>query len=822
MSTRHLCSSFIAVALLSGSGNAGALVLVRDGQSQHVIHLDAQAPSSVREAAGELRTYVEKVTGANVGISPTPAERMICLGDNAAAREAGLSTDTVPVEGFRMVVGRDCVYILGPDTADGKRTPQGGTSAGTRNGVYAFIERVLGVRWLMPGENGEHIPKATSVEVPEMDIVEAPTFLNRRLPYIQERKPVVKRWWRRQKLGLSLPLSHGHNWTAIKPDEFQDHPDWFAERGGTRVPPTGHYKLCITNPGLIRAFAEQAIRRFDRNPDGTCYSLSPSDGGGWCECEKCQALYETDPLGKRSVTPAVITFYNEVAKLVAAAHPEKLLCGYVYAAYVFPPKEPIELHPNVFLVWAPSFDYGFTLYRPELQKLWDGLVPQWTRITRNISYYDLPNNVSNSIGAPNPPGIEILKFLYPRLKRAQMKGVYVYGNSAWGHSALTNYLLAKLAWNADADIDALLDDFCDKAYGAGAAEIKQFYRLLDAETKRFYIENQTETYTLSAARMKDVYARNFPELSRLVTAAEAKIRDPHAKARLDMLSMNLTLLDWNLRQRGFLEADEGSPFQVTDERFTELLGEHSGSLALQDERRSRRKALRKLGEPLSVERVSTVPNPSPVTPCRLRGNQLLVLKPQADGPVEVHFKPARTYGALIWANVFDAKGKQIARGLLTPKRPFAFDGKSQTYYHLHIVARSAFYQLDVTGAHWALDARLIDKGLHLIQRTTPLYFDVPPGTPELGLWLAATPPGETAIATLYSPTNRKAAQFDCTAKAVDCQTVSVEAGEAGFWKLAIEKAPTGVVDDVWVRPREGLTGYVSLVPTQALRVSRVK
>jgi len=267
-----------------------------------------------------------------------------------------------------------------------------------------------------------------------------------------------------------------------------------------------------------------------------------------------------------------------------------------------------------------------------------------------------------------------------------------------------------------------------------------------------------------------------------------------------------------------LDTEEESPFYVADDRFSELLREHSGSLALQDEALSRRRALPKLAKALSVEPVATVPNPSPDTPCRLRGDQLLVLKPQADGPVKVHFAPTRTYGRLIWATVIDVKPKQIARGLLTSKKPFAFEAKAHTYYHLHIAAGPAFYQLKVTGAHWALDAGLTDRGLHLIQKTTPLYLDVPPTTVEFELWLAASPPGETAVATLYSPTGRKAAQFDCTAKSVDSQTISVEADESGFWKLAIAEAPTGVLDDVWVRPREGLTRYVSLVPTQALRV----
>ena len=43
-------------------------------------------------------------------------------------------------------------------------------------------------------------------------------------------------------------------------------------------------------------------------------------------------------------------------------------------------------------------------------------------------------------------------------------------------------------------------------------------------------------------------------------------------------------------------------------------------------------------------------------------------------------------------------------------------------------------------------------------------------------------------------------------------------GESGFWKLDVKRAPTGVLDDAWVRPGQGLSGYVSIEPTQALRV----
>ncbi len=194
-------------------------------------------------------------------------------------------------------------------------------------------------------------------------------------------------------------------------------------------------------------------------------------------CDQCSALSEHDPNGKRFVDSRVFrNLYNDVARMVAKKYPDKVLAGYVYADYLFPPKKTIKLEPNVFLVWAPSFDYGFTLARPALQRQWELLLEQWTEVTHNISYYDLPVNITTQAGAINPPGLEILKFIYPRLRDAEVKGVYVYGIPAWGRAAPLNYLLAKLAWNPNADVEALFDEYCEKAYESGGDDINEMFR----------------------------------------------------------------------------------------------------------------------------------------------------------------------------------------------------------------------------------------------------------------------------------------------------------------------------------------------------------
>jgi len=818
---RPLLDLICLILTAAGATRAMPVELVRDQKSEFVIYLDDAAPSSVAMAASELQEYLYKVSRAKLAIVREPRPPMICLGDNAASRAAGLSVENIPVEGFRIVTKAADIYILGTDTAEGQPAPDGGASTGTRNGTYAFIERFLGVRWLVPGKHGDYVPKSTSITIPETDLVDAPFFSNRRVPYTQEGRREVKHWWARQRLGWSLYLTHGHNWRRTIPaSHFDEHPEWFPERGGVRVPPTGRYKLCTTNPGVVRAYADATIAYFDRNPDATCYSLSPSDSAGYCECEKCPALYETDPNGNRSVTPAILTFYNDVARLVAGKYPDKLLAGYVYAAYVFPPKKPIPLEPNVFLVWAPSFDYGYTLFRPELQRQWEDLLPQWTRVTENISYYDLPTHILTESGALNPPGLKILKFLYPRLKAANVKGVYVYGMEAWGRGAPLNYLLAKLAWDPDADVEALFDEFCQKAYGRGGDDVNRMYRLLDAEVERHFLQYPNARYGLTPDMMRDIYAKNLGEIERLYRAAEAKVEDADARARLRMIGENLTVLHWNLRQFRLLDAPKKSSFYLSDADFFEFLSDNRGSLALQPTTSTATPSY--VRKKLNVVPVDELPGTEPVGPFRLRGDQHLVLCPTGKRPVQVEFSRISARGKLVTYSVYRSDGTEVAGGLMSAEVPIELAAEGASYYHLAISAGSASFMVEVTGAAWAVDGNLGDQGLHFLGTVTPVYFHVPEPAAAFHLSLEATPPGETAVATLYAPDGQPVAEFDCTSVSVDRKEIAVPTGSAGWWKFQVKRAPTGALDDVWVKAGDELSGYLCLAPAHALDVEAAK
>jgi len=194
-----------------------------------------------------------------------------------------------------------------------------------------------------------------------------------------------------------------------------------------------------------------------------------------------------------------------------------------------------------------------------------------------------------------------------------------------------NYLLAKLAWNPEADVDALFDEYCAKAYGAGGADINRLFRLLDAEMERHFRAYPNARYTMTADLKKDVYAKNWQAMEDLYRAAERKVTDPDARARLQMIGENLTVLHWNLRQSYLLDNPEESSFYLDDAAFFAFVSTHRGSLGLHPMAAPKKSAL--ATKRLTVAPAGRVPNAEPVQPFLLRGDQHLVLRSTGNAPV---------------------------------------------------------------------------------------------------------------------------------------------------------------------------------------------
>lgn len=828
MKTILALSTNLVLVALYNSGQATQIELVRKSRSSYVIVHALDAPTTVRKAAHELHQYIEKTTKAKVPIVAGAAPKdgpFISLGNTHEGRAAGVIVDEIPIEGFRILGLGSNLYIAGLDTVDNGTTPGGGTSTGTLNGVYTFIEDYLDVRWLLPGPMGEDVVFRANVTIPPVDRTEAPFFWNRRVPGMQNDQPAVKEWSSRQKLGYSMKLEHAHNWKQVVPETLHtEHPDWFPEVHGQRPPVTGErYKLETTNTDLIQYYAQAAIEAFRKNPKLQVFSLSPTDSGGWSTSSESKALYDSDPHGKLSVTPLILKFYNDVAKIVAKEFPERKLAGYVYASYLYPPSAGVPpLETNLFLVVAPSISYGYQLYREGVKEEWDGILTAWTTATPNVAYYDLFNWLRGSTGAITPPAPEILNFAFPRLRKYGIKGVYIYGTSEWSQAAVNNYVLSKMAWNPSLDANAVCNEFYQRAYGQAAGEsIRKIYLLVDKAVKDFYNDDLTANYTATPRFHSDVLATHYPTIEAYYLEAQqaALSASTAQRERLAFFGENIAIMQWKLRAAGFLPESKSSPLYRNESEIETMMGNLHVGFGI--ELAPGMKPAEKSFPPVSVTWTPPISSLRAKQPLGLRGQTRFLVFPNADQEISVKATKIGKPGTLIRCDAYSAAGTREAGGMLRLGIPIQFLGSKGQIYYVEVNGGDSPYEVDIQGAAHALATNIDPRGVHISGKAATLYFHVPSDVPQFTISTSSSPPGETSLSKLYAPSGKLVETFDTQVAPTARSTITrTQAGNewSGFWCLLVEKAPKGGLDDVYVSIDDALPQWLIVDPDKPLEI----
>src|SRR5699024_1239380 len=103
-------------------------------------------------------------------------------------------------------------------------------------------------------------------------------------------------------------------------------------------------------------------------------------------------------------------------KAVAKKDPDALLAGSLYQQYIYPPQQgSMSLPDNFVPKIAPSFDYGYGLYRPETRKKFKYVFKSWAKVAPPIWFYiDWANVLKayENIGLVAPPATSMLNFIF--------------------------------------------------------------------------------------------------------------------------------------------------------------------------------------------------------------------------------------------------------------------------------------------------------------------------------------------------------------------------------------------------------------------------
>ncbi len=572
----------VAAFLLScaASAEAATTVVTRD----FVIAYSASAPPTAVLAARELQRVIARSTGWELRLSD----------DMTASPAIKLVSDSaLPHDGFEIRIENNDVVIAGND--DDPKSMWDLPSQGTLFGALEFLERFIGVRWLFPGELGEDVPNHETLAIElSAPIRGSPGFAARAVAYLGESDreiasrflPVLD-WMKHHRLTNALhPLAtgYGHSWDDyLKPADMEAHPEW-KSNNGEAVRKDRVKFFCTTAPGLTELFAKRVIESMDRNPTRAMTSISPTDGGGFCTCERCRPLLDTDPHGKPNHARAILTFYKRVGEIVARERPGRRLGGFVYYNYQYPPASAPKLPDNVSLCWAPLNYYGYGLLKPTYRAEFDSVLRRWSEITPHLFYHNYSTWMRSFHGAPLPVSLDILRRELPAAAKHKAWGARMVGTSAWGVNAPINYLLAKQLWNPGLDINAALDEWLARAYGPGGRHMRALYDELDAEMLA-HKEAQSpvykgSNYEVNEEVMKTVYAPLFPALERHYRAAWAECATDAQRARLQMFGDNLIQLHHALRQAGLIAADTTSIFYRDDAGFETFMKNMESTFSL--------------------------------------------------------------------------------------------------------------------------------------------------------------------------------------------------------------------------------------------------
>lgn len=565
--------------------------LVEGGKSAYIIYRDPAAAPTVLLAAREVQRIIKAATRVELPIKDDPAAMMICLGNNAATRKAGVPINDLKDDGFVIATRRGNVFIAGRDNPHDKAPFPGYMSKGTLFGAYEFLERVVGVRWLMPGEAGEDVPAHTSLIMPLLQVRQEPFFDMRYLVDIQDDRPpgapgpnLPLEWLTHNKMPTIMEgrkQEHSHAWDQYIPkEEWLAHPEWIAkdDQGQTRnyEKHPSLVKFCTNNVELVQRFAAGVSKWLDEHPAIKGVSISPSDGGDFCECPKCRAQIVPDPRGRPSYTNIILKFYNDLARIVAQKHPDRPLAGYVYYNYMYPPTEPIKMEPNVWLVWAALNYYGFGLLKPVYAQEFPRVGKRWLKVNDRFIYYSYTHWMRSFNGGIIPPSRTVLKLELPTMQRLRAKGVEMVGLGAWGYGAPSNYIMARQMWDARVNVDKVYEEWLRRAYGPGWKTMQQLYFLVEQQLT-VHKEKESpvykgEMYEVNYAFAEDVYLTIFQEIERLYLEALGKAATEKQKRRIEMFGDNLIQLHWGMTRAGMTwPGVEESVFYRTNEQYQKFL-----------------------------------------------------------------------------------------------------------------------------------------------------------------------------------------------------------------------------------------------------------
>ncbi len=471
------------------------------------IHLPENAPEQAKYAAGELRYYLSLMSGKPCPITAEPVEYGVILEQT--------DCPALGEDGFALIPEDKNIRICG-----GKR--------GIIYGAYELLE-MLGCRFFTP--ECEKVPVQQEITLAlEKESTRKPVLEYREHNYTDLRRSprfAVKSRVNGahhvipEKLGGYLSYAwYVHSFERMVPPTIhgKDHPEYYAMLAdGTRPQTPERFQLCLTNPDVLEVSIESVRAALKANPKARIISISQNDWHGNCQCEKCLAVdrEEGSPAG------TLLRFLNSIAERLEPEFPDVVFDTLAYN-YTRPAPKITRPRHNVCVrlcsieaCFAHPFetcdDESRFVSRPDGSRasfITD--LQDWGKVSGRNYIWDYTTCFAH-YPAPHPNW----HVLQPNMKafvKNNVRGVFEQANGAIGGGVDMNelraYLITKLLWDPDTDLQKHLTEFTDYYYGDAGVYIREYIETLCGKAEKDNIHagfNDNPVSPLYAEEMLDRY-----------------------------------------------------------------------------------------------------------------------------------------------------------------------------------------------------------------------------------------------------------------------------------------------------------------------------
>jgi len=355
-------------------------------------------------------------------------------------------------------------------------------------------------------------------------------FLNPNAPYPYNHPEFDKDNKKPQDPYPLSPLYKGNIKKDGKLSYAEAHPEWYAIQDRKRVHTQEHLSrnYCTSNDDATRELAGNLIQSLIDGEDkySDMIDFWVLDGrNNWCECEQC----------KKQGTPSdrlldiQYKVYAEIKKAQSQGRLKRsiqlLAIAYLdtLGAPTKPPPDDFD-YENCLVTFFPiSRCYAHPLADPtctEINLHTLKCYQAWATATGR------PYKGSMIIGEYyNVSSIKTLPVIYTQLLSADIPWYYSTGvrhlnymhtpTKLWGTWTLNQRLLAKLLWNPDADVAALVDDYFRLYYPTTSGRTRQFYKHLEYATRnikayKHHVWAGGDTYHCLPGKLDNIAKNLFP------------------------------------------------------------------------------------------------------------------------------------------------------------------------------------------------------------------------------------------------------------------------------------------------------------------------